>query len=283
MFLGFSIHLSYGESTGIFHYLNSLFVTNTQIKNNTTHNTIRGTSGPSRKKGGLTAEAAIASLITMLALLSVLLVFVAMKKQVAITRVMYEACEDVKIYTGTLDKPQAVAAIIADSKVRAVSKGVGNAHFTAVIKDGALHYSGGFRLKIPFFKLGTEGIYLKRTLIIELFDGNSEEEDAHYVYITKYGTVYHEFLTCKHLNITIIGIPASEIAGHRNKNGGKYKPCEYCASKKGEGTVYITPEGDRYHTKKDCRGLLRNIRKVKLSDVIDTHAPCSDCGHLADY
>jgi len=226
-------------------------------------------------------EASISVMITMLALLSVLFVFVAMKKQVALTRVMYEACEDVKVYTGIMDRPKAAAAIIADSRIRAVAKGVGNAVFTATYRGGSLYYSAGFKLKVPFFKLASEGIYLKKTLIIEVYDGETEDCDDRYVYITRYGKVYHETLSCKHLNIIIITVPLSDIEGRRNEGGGKYKPCEYCGRGHIEGEVYITPDGDRYHSKRDCRGLLRNIRKVKLSDVVDSYAPCADCGYLA--
>ena len=281
MFLGiFKFFLS-GESTEISSQQLSHNISNEHTKIIKSHISIRGTSGPSRKRGGLTVEASISVMITMLALLSVLLVFVAMKKQVALTRVMYEASEDVKIYTGILDRPKAAAAIIADSKIRAAAKGVGNAAFTATYSGSSLYYSAGFRLKIPFFKLASEGIYLKKTLIIEVYSGESEENNERYVYITRYGRVYHETLSCKHLNITVISVPISSIERRRNEGGGKYKPCEYCTRGHIEGTVYITPDGDRYHKKRDCRGLLRNIRKVKLSDVIDSYAPCADCGYLA--
>lgn len=282
MFLGFHKFHSYGKSTWIFSHKLSQSIMNTQNNKKNAHLHIRGTSGPSRKKAGLTVEASVSVMITVLALLSVLLVFVAMKKQVALTRVMYETCEDAKIYTGIMDRGAAAAAVVLDSKARAASKGVGNAQFTATFKDGALYYSAGFKLKVPFFKLATEGIYLKKTLIIELYGGYSEDDYARYVYVTKYGTVYHESLSCRHLNITILSVSMDSLDTCRNKSGGKYKPCEYCIRGKASGVVYITPEGDRYHSNRDCRGLLRNIRKVKLADVIDTHAPCADCGHLAN-
>ena len=190
----------------------------------------------------------------------------------------------VGVYSGgrLIHRGAAAAAVVLDSKARAATKGVGNAQFMATFKDGALYYSAGFKLKVPFFKLATEGIYLKKTLIIELYGGYSEDDDARYVYVTKYGTVYHESLSCRHLNITILSVSMDGLDTRRNKSGGKYKPCEYCIRGKGSGVVYITPEGDRYHSNRDCRGLLRNIRKVKLADVIETHAPCADCGHLAD-
>lgn len=281
MFLGFHKFFLYGESTEISSQQLSHNISNEHTNKIKSHILFRGTSGPSRKKGGLTVEAAISVMITVLALLSVLLVFVAMKKQVALTRVMYEACEDVKVYTGILDRPKAAAAIVADSYLRAAAKGVSNAVFTARYQDGSLYYSAGFKLKIPFFKLASEGIYLKKTLIIEVYSGESEEGDERYVYITRYGRVYHETLSCRHLNIIILTVPLSGIEGRRNEGGARYKPCEYCVRGHVEGEVYITPDGNRYHVKRNCRGLLRNIRKVKLSDVIESHAPCADCGYLA--
>ena len=95
-----------------------------------------------------------------------------------------------------------------------------------------------------------------------------EEDDETIVYITETGTVYHLKRTCSHINIsieTIIGKPTWQ----RNNNGGKYYPCEACC--RGDEaeleTFYITPYGDRYHTRKDCSKIKRTVKEVPLSEV----------------
>lgn len=97
-----------------------------------------------------------------------------------------------------------------------------------------------------------------------------------YVYITKYGTVYHKSLSCSHLNLHISEVTYSEIESARNASGGKYYPCEYCDEHNAEGIYYITTYGECYHSNKDCRGLLRNVEKILLKEA-ESLEECSDC------
>ena len=103
----------------------------------------------------------------------------------------------------------------------------------------------------------------------------SEEEDDRIVYITETGEVYHLSRSCSHLNLSIHEVSADSLESLRNSSGGKYKPCENC---KGEGeNVYITDDGDRYHSSLSCSGLKRTIIEIKYSEVGDRRA-CSGCG-----
>lgn len=104
-------------------------------------------------------------------------------------------------------------------------------------------------------------------------DTDKEEE---YVYITENGSVYHRNRGCSHLNVSVRVVAAEDIGNDRNNNGEKYKPCEICGGN-GSGLVFVTPEGDRYHSKSDCSGLKRVIKIVKLSEV-EGRAACSECG-----
>lgn len=107
-----------------------------------------------------------------------------------------------------------------------------------------------------------------------------EEEDgkAEMVYITETGRVYHQSATCSHIRLSvsaIAGLPTTQ----RNENGGKYYPCEKCCD--GElnpyGTYFITSDGTRYHTKRDCSKIKRNVKEVPLSEVGNRPA-CKRCG-----
>ena len=105
--------------------------------------------------------------------------------------------------------------------------------------------------------------------------GGSGEEGERMVYITETGTVYHLSRSCTHLDLKIIPIDSSAVGDARNAGGAKYKACERCGG--GSGLVYITVEGDRYHSSLGCSGLKRTIYEVPISQVGGRRA-CSRCG-----
>ena len=106
--------------------------------------------------------------------------------------------------------------------------------------------------------------------------GGGSDEDT-LVYVTEYGRVYHEDINCYHLKITIHAVDASGVGGARNADGGRYRPCEHCAvAAQTSGTLYLTPEGDRYHVTKDCSGLKRMIKTVRRGSC--GLPPCTNCG-----
>ena len=62
----------------------------------------------------------------------------------------------------------------------------------------------------------------------------------------------------------------------RNKDGGKYYPCQYCKNS-GGGCVYVTDYGNRYHKSVSCSRLRRKIYAVPLSET-KGKGVCSKCG-----
>ena len=105
--------------------------------------------------------------------------------------------------------------------------------------------------------------------------GWSEADSEEYVYITPNGSVYHRSLNCSHLNISIKSIEASQLSVCRNKYGKIYKPCEKCQAVSA-GLLFITEEGDKYHSSASCSGLKRTVKTIKLSQA-GGRPPCSDC------
>lgn len=101
-------------------------------------------------------------------------------------------------------------------------------------------------------------------------------EEDEYVYVTEYGSVYHMDRGCSHLMINLHAVTDVEIADCRNNNMEKYYPCEKCGGN-GTGIVFITEEGNRYHSSATCSGIKREVRTVKLSEVGNLPA-CSTCG-----
>lgn len=107
----------------------------------------------------------------------------------------------------------------------------------------------------------------------ENVDGTEES----YCFLTETGTVYHLSRGCTYLNPSIKGVQAAEVEQCRNNAGAKYYACESCKPVR-KGTLYITEDGNRYHSTTGCSGLKRTVREVPLSQVKDCMPACSKCG-----
>ena len=110
-------------------------------------------------------------------------------------------------------------------------------------------------------------------------DGKKQDESGgekkQTVYVTDYGSVYHVDEHCTHIHLSITKVSAGSIPGRRNRYGKKYHACEKCGGVGSE--VYITTDGDRYHSSLECSGLKRTVHEVSLEEVSYLR-PCSRCG-----
>lgn len=97
-----------------------------------------------------------------------------------------------------------------------------------------------------------------------------------YVFITENGTVYHKNRNCTYLNPSVEAVYYEDLEKRRNKAGGIFYACELCGGKKGS-VVYITEQGNRYHTTTECSGLKRTVYAVLLSET--GCPPCSKCSY----
>ena len=104
--------------------------------------------------------------------------------------------------------------------------------------------------------------------------GTNEEK---YVYVTNDSEVYHIDRNCSHIKLKISAISGANLEAARNSDGGKYKSCEHCHSKKSDANLYITADGDKYHNSLGCSGLKRTVITVRETDVGDKRK-CSRCG-----
>lgn len=100
-------------------------------------------------------------------------------------------------------------------------------------------------------------------------DGSSGEEDDVYVYVTDNQSVYHVTRSCTYLALRI---HTSSL--QKAKEDG-YEGCSFCGNACGE-TVYVTEEGNCYHSRLTCSGLKRTVYRKKLSEVGGLGA-CSRC------
>lgn len=138
--------------------------------------------------------------------------------------------------------------------------------------DVALSYN----VKIPFTSYSWNVTQRAKT---KDWTGIDLVEPGEIVYITKHGTVYHRSKECKHLIININEVSLAQAKLSRNESGHKYKRCSYCARKNISDltSVFITQDGDCYHSSLDCLGLTRSIIEIDIKDVEDKK-PCSSCG-----
>ncbi len=141
-----------------------------------------------------------------------------------------------------------------------------------------------YQISSPFGICNLPGSFFLQRASVRAWVGRTEEEETEeesgeddvIVYVTPTGTVYHTTTECTYLKLSIHTIDWNTLSTLRNNSGEIYRACELCNAQPG-GIVYITNEGNRYHSSLSCSGLKRTVTAVKLSEVGDLHA-CSKCG-----
>ena len=108
--------------------------------------------------------------------------------------------------------------------------------------------------------------------------GSHDDSAEEMVYVTEHGSVYHRSLGCSHLKLKIREVDYKDIPGERSSNGAKYYPCEFCCAghENAPFTVFVTDDGNRYHSTLSCGALKRTIHEVPLSKA--GLPPCKECG-----
>lgn len=146
--------------------------------------------------------------------------------------------------------------------------------------EGVIHVNIWYKICLPFPRFLNLTLRLNESFQLRAWTGcrgaKTEAGEDEIVYITDYGTVYHEDYQCKYLKLSIRYVPAEEVEGLRNLDGGIYYPCERCVYGSPMAGVYITDYGSRYHNSLNCNGLKRTIRAVRKSEVAGRGA-CSNC------
>ena len=107
--------------------------------------------------------------------------------------------------------------------------------------------------------------------------GSSDGGNGGRVYVTRYGAAYHTDPGCVYLNPQIRAVPASEVSKYRSADNSKYYPCECCRPGK-EGIVYIAKEGVRYHSDRNCQGIVRHTSSIQEEAAKQHYRPCPKCG-----
>ena len=135
-----------------------------------------------------------------------------------------------------------------------------------------------YTVKLPFsfgkigeIQLSSQNCFRKWT------HSQAQEDTEEYVYVTTYGTVYHENLDCQSINLSVKTSAVEKIPYIRGKNGQCYYECNRCDwnSNKRE-MVYYTDYGTLYHKDIRCSAIKRIVEKIKLEEVGEKR-PCRFC------
>lgn len=134
---------------------------------------------------------------------------------------------------------------------------------------------------VPFFS--GYGIPVRQEVKSRVFSGvdfwkRRTGEEGVYVYVSKYGSAYHQSRSCSYLNPSIHMVSGTEVFRKRNRKGSKYKPCGACMKKTeiSERMLYITEDGEYFHSTPGCIGLNRTVYKVLFSEAAGRSA-CDKC------
>lgn len=231
-----------------------------------------------KKPASLTVEASIIMWILIMTMSMVLLVFVMIKKEIVVYQTMYEASEDSAMMSVVSEDGMEVALVADGYRIWGRKKRGSTVNFIAAPHEDGYKFSGLFTQKFPFISEKTYKVIASQHLFVRSWSGYCRDgEEGQYVYITRSGSVYHKTTACSHLRLSIREVPYEMIDKYRSEDGAKYYPCSSCGKRVFGGIVYITTDGNRYHGNRECKSLMRYIKKVLLRDVKDTHRPCKDC------
>ena len=250
-------------------------------------------SASTRKKGSITVEAAMAVPIFFFATLALIYLLEMMAVQTSVRcglqeagkKLAVQAAEVTVVFPADLEK-DIVNSIGAGRLERSIVEGgssgidCSNSYLSPVTGIGEIQAAYKIRVPVPFFSIAP--VSYKETMRIKAWTGYEAggfgEEDDQIVYVTDTGMVYHKDSHCTHLDLSIRAENSENLGSLRNESGGKYHACEKCVHKNhAGGNVYITNQGDRYHSSLTCSGLKRTVYTVRISEVPGKRA-CSKCG-----
>ena len=166
------------------------------------------------------------------------------------------------------------------SMIEGGSKGFDCSKTKIIPGTGIVKFHVTYKIRVPIFLFGKFGLSCEQNWKVKRWTGYVKESltglEKDMVYVTETGMVYHKDLNCPYLHPSIKRVRKSDIDFLRNKDGGKYYPCERC-KKSTEEYVYITSYGTSYHSSVKCSGLKRKIYVVPLSETRGKGV-CSKCG-----
>lgn len=253
-------------------------------------------SCPASRRGSVTVETAMAlpiftgAVCTILILGQMLLVEAEIQYAVSKTAYICAAEEAVRRHSGKaissmgrwLDVKGAFHWILEESDLcwNCVEGGRGGIILTSEInsEEEVMEVCARYYLKVPIPFFQNLGFQKESTSKKRIFTGyvphNGEDEGKdRMVYLAENGKVYHISPTCSHICLRISdGDAIRELI-----KKGRLRACEKCMNEEEIPKVlYVTVQGECYHSSLSCSGLKRTVRMVRLSEIPDMRI-CKDC------
>ena len=144
--------------------------------------------------------------------------------------------------------------------------------------DDTVEFAVMYEAKPKWTVAGFRSFHLRNYYLGRMWTGfDVEGEDQGIYYLAENAQVYHRDLTCSHIKLQPELVYSSVLTTAVNGHGSHYRACAICAREAPGNEVWISPEGECYHLKRDCPGLKRTIRTVTWKEAMN-YRPCSRCG-----
>lgn len=252
------------------------------------------TKTPKTRPGAsFTVEAAFVLPLFLFAMLVMLGIFQALQVQSCMSQALQYAARKTAVSYTDASEDKGLSLIVA--RQMAVGYFRNNGGWTDAIAGGTAgisflgsDFSGeyvclcaDYRVKLPISFWGIRALPVSQCVRARKWIGATEGGEGAgdaaqgYVYVTEYGTVYHESTNCPYLDLSIRAVSADGVKACRNHSGEKYRACS-CSRGSKSDTVYITDYGTEYHRSLSCSHLTRTIHRVERDDVGEMHV-CPKC------
>lgn len=260
-----------------------------------------------KKEGSITVEASMALPLFLFFVINIFSMFDILSVHIQLESALHQTARELAVYgyaakeedKGELLSSAAGSVAFSEAYVRSqVNKLIGKDYlnnscirggsggiiysFSKIMEKDEIKLKAVYKVepRIPY--IGFKGFYMVTGCTVRAFTGydntgkNTDTSEEQLVYVTETGDVYHFSKSCTHLKLSISRVDYKKLKNRRNDSGEKYKACEKCG-KNPNDKVYITNEGNRYHTTISCSGLKRTIDAIPISQVRNRKA-CSRCG-----
>ena len=216
-------------------------------------------------QGSMTVEACLVVPFCFFALLSLLCPLQVLLKKNNIQAEMFQAAQ---MYGNRYEKVVSLSALLREKIILRWKE-----------ENGRELCYVEYKVPIPFSGLGIGQINCYQQMVVSDYQGCSmvpEENKEGFVFLAESSQVCHLYSDCTHLKVKIRTVSPEDVINLRNKSGEIYDPCESCVDGMAGENVYITSYGTRYHIRKDCSKIQRDVRKV-LRSKVGNMPVCSKC------
>lgn len=242
-------------------------------------------------KAGMTVELSLILPFFLFAMFSLISIMDVMKIKGCVDMAVAEIGNEISIksYSGNQSdmlttlyiKKQVINFLkknLSDEEFRKISKSLKIKEVSISDENNIFSFVADYKIEPEFALMGFEKIKWSTEYYGHIWIGYKRQKEAkEMVFLSKKASVYHLDKNCKYLNVTIMEILSSNLENYRNSSGEKYRDCNFCNDLNRGIVVYITPEGNNYHTIRNCIGLTRSVYTIP-KDAVKGKRVCTGCG-----